>query len=46
MTCLRLQAAAIEAARSASETTIAQLQALREAMQGDVTQKTGLIHEY
>ncbi|MFR4068521.1 MAG: hypothetical protein ACLT1T_06360, partial [Oscillospiraceae bacterium] len=39
MTRLRLQAAAIEAARSASETTIAQLQALSEAMQGDVTQK-------
>ena len=43
---LRLQAAAIEAARSASETTIAQLQALSEAMQGDVTQKTNLIAEY
>ena len=46
MTRLRLQAAAIEAARSASETTIAQLQALSEAMQGDVTQKTNLIAEY
>lgn len=41
-----MDAASIETARAASENTIAQLQALSEAMQGDVTQKTGLIHEY
>lgn len=41
-----MDAASIEAARAASENTIAQLQALSEAMQGDVTQKTGLIQEY
>ena len=37
-----MDAASIETARAASENTIAQLQALSEAMQGDVTQKTGL----
>ena len=46
ITALRMDAASIETARAASENTIAQLQALSEAMQGDVTQKTGLIHEY
>ena len=46
ITTLRMDAASIETARAASENTIAQLQALSEAMQGDVTQKTGLIHEY
>ena len=46
ITALRMDAASIEAARAASENTIAQLQALSETMQGDVTQKTGLIHEY
>ena len=41
-----MDAASIETARAASENTIAQLQALSEAMQGDVTQKTNLIAEY
>mgnify|MGYP004562947999 CR=1 FL=1 len=46
VTQLRMQAASVDAARAASQSTIAQLQALSEAMQGDVTQKTKLIADY